>query len=163
MRCSLERQYTHPAHLLTPNQGSMQLLADGRVFVGWGAEPYYSEFQKSGELSLDGQLPTDVASYRAFTYEFHGTPADRPAVAVGANAVGGSSLYVSWNGATEVANWNILAGKHASAMSTIATAQWAGFETAVEVGSTGPYFQAVALDVNVKELGRSAVVKFMSK
>src|SRR6516164_3326481 len=52
MRVTLKHAYTHPAGLLADNQGSVQLLPDGRVFVGWGAEPYFSEFAGQGELLL---------------------------------------------------------------------------------------------------------------
>jgi hypothetical protein len=33
----------------------MQVLADGRVLVGWGNLPYFSEFAPDGTLLLDGQ------------------------------------------------------------------------------------------------------------
>jgi hypothetical protein len=74
MRVTLRRAYTHPAGLLADNQGSMQLLPGGRAFVGWGAQPYFSEFAGHGELLLNGQFPLNDQSYRAFTSSWSGHP-----------------------------------------------------------------------------------------
>jgi hypothetical protein len=148
----------HPARLLAPNQGSLQLLADGGVFVGWGAEPYFSRFSPGGDLLVDGSFPVNVQSYRSFVADVTTTPTDQPVVVIGSNPLGGSSVYVSWNGATEVVAWRVLAGKHQSQLAAVADAEWSDFETAVSVDSRGPYFQVVALDRGGHEIGRSAVV-----
>ena len=59
-------QYFHPGkHLLAGSQGSTQYLPGGDVFIGWAAEPYYTEFQQDGTLVLDGRFSTG-SSYRAF-------------------------------------------------------------------------------------------------
>jgi hypothetical protein len=154
-KVTLVRQYTHPAELLVPNQGSFEVLPDGGAFVGWGAQPYVSQFAPNGELMLDGRLPADDQSYRAFLRDWVGRPSEAPALAVGSNAVGGSTVYVSWNGATRVAAWQILAGKSPGTLEPVARAPRTGFETAISVNSSGPYFAALALDRAGAELGRS--------
>ncbi|HZU18840.1 MAG TPA: arylsulfotransferase family protein [Candidatus Dormibacteraeota bacterium] len=154
-KVTLERQYTHPAELLAPNQGSVELLPDGGALVGWGAQPYFSEFDQNGDLVLDGRLPADDQSYRAFARDWVGQPSEPPALAVGANAVGGSTVYASWNGATRVVTWQILAGESPGALRPVARVPHTGFETAISVNSSGPYFVAVALDRSGAELGRS--------
>ena len=53
MRATLQRSYVHPAGLAAANQGSMQVLADGEVLVGWGNLPYFSQFTENGTLILD--------------------------------------------------------------------------------------------------------------
>ncbi len=155
---SLKQAYVHPAGFIAANQGSVQRLADGRVFVGWGNQPYFSEFAADGALLMDGQLPLNVQSYRAFTYDWTGTPSEPPMVAVRANPAGGSVVYASWNGATEVQRWTVLAGSVASKLQPVGYQDWADFETAIAVNSTGPKFCAVALDTRGRELGRSSVV-----
>ena len=50
---------------------------------------------------MDGQLPLNVQSYRAFTYDWTGKPSEPPQAAVRANPAGGSIVYASWKGATE--------------------------------------------------------------
>ena len=65
-KAALEKAFVHPARLLAPNQGSVQVLEDGGDCVGWGAQPYFSRFSAGGELVLDARFPTNVQSYRAF-------------------------------------------------------------------------------------------------
>jgi Arylsulfotransferase (ASST) len=157
MQASLEKSFVHPARLLVPNQGSMQMLADGGAFVGWGAQPYFSRFSSEGELVADARFPTNIQSYRAFSAQFTARPTDQPAVAVEDDPVGGKIVYVSWNGSTEVAAWQVLGGARTS-LSPLAVADWANFETAISVNSTGPYFQVVAIDSEGRPVGRSEVV-----
>jgi len=159
MRVTLRRAYAHPAGLLADNQGSMQLLPDGRAFVGWGAQPYFSEFAGSGELLLNGQFPLNDQSYRAFTSSWSGRPPGRPAVVVLPNPARGSAVHVSWNGATEVEAWAVLAGKNPSALAAAGSQRRAGFETMISVNSEGPYFAVTAHDASGRQLGRSATVK----
>jgi hypothetical protein len=155
---SLRRAYLHPAGFIAANQGSVQLLSDGRVFVGWGNQPYFTEFAPSGEVLLDGELPVNIQSYRAFTYDWTGRPTDSPRAAVRPNPAGGYVVYASWNGATEIDRWLILGGPHSSSLQPLGSQKWAGFETAVAVNTPGPYLQAVALDSTGKHLGRSPVL-----
>jgi hypothetical protein len=159
MRVTLKRAYEHPAGLLADNQGSMQLLPGGRAFVGWGAQPYFSEFAGNGELLLDGQYPLNDQSYRAFTFNWTGRPADEPAVAVRPNPARGSAVHVSWNGATEVETWKVLAGRSSSALAAAGSQRRAGFETIISVNSEGPYFAVTAHDSSGRQLGRSTTVR----
>ena len=158
MTCTLERFVSHPG-VLAVAEGSVQLLSDGGMLVGFGAEPYFSRFSAQGEILVDGHLPKDVTSYRAFVADFATVPTDKPAVAVGSAANGSHIVYVSWNGATEVVAWRVFAGATSSALSAAATADWADFETALTVNSAGPYFQVAALDSAGRQLGRSDMVK----
>jgi hypothetical protein len=159
MRVTLKRAFTHPAGLLADNQGSMQLLPDGRAFVGWGALPYFSEFASHGELLLNGQFPLNDQSYRAFTSSWSGRPPGRPAVVVLPNPARGSAVHVSWNGATEVETWAVLAGKNPSTLAAAGSQRRAGFETVISVNSEGPYFAVTAHDSSGRPVGRSATVK----
>ena len=117
-RCtsSLVQAYIHPARFLSNTLGNVQLLEDGRVFIGWGDQPYFSEFAPDGTLLLDGQLPVGVRSYRAFAANWVGQPAEPPRVVAKANPAGGFVVYASWNGATEIDKWTILAGSHKSSL-----------------------------------------------
>ncbi|HUL28805.1 MAG TPA: arylsulfotransferase family protein [Streptosporangiaceae bacterium] len=159
MRVTLRHAYTHPAGLLADNQGSVQLLPDGRVFVGWGAQPYFSEFAAGGELLLDGEFPVNDQSYRAFTFGWAGNPPGSPAAVVRPNPARGSAVHVSWNGATEVETWAVLAGRNPSALTAAGSQRRAGFETMISVNSEGPYFAVTAHDASGRQLGRSATVR----
>jgi Arylsulfotransferase (ASST) len=162
MRATLHRSYVHPAGLAAANQGSMQVLADGQVLVGWGNLPYFSQFTAAGTLILDGQFPVGDQSYRAFTAAWTAHPTDKPAVAARVNPAGGSVVYASWNGATEVKTWTVLAGKTADALAKVGAQQRSGFETMVTVNSAGPFFAVTAQDADGHVLGRSATVQVAS-
>jgi hypothetical protein len=161
-RATLRRSYVYPAHLAAANQGSMQVLDDGEVLVGWGNLPYFSQFTADGTLILDGQFPVGDQSYRVFTATWTGHPTDKPAAVARVNPAGGSVVYVSWNGATGVDSWTVLAGKTAKALSEVGSQPRNGFETVITVSSEGPYFAVTALDTASKVLGRSATVRITS-
>jgi hypothetical protein len=55
-----------PESLSAPSQGDAQTTASGDRFVGWGSLPYFSEFDASGNLIFNAQLPAGVNSYRAY-------------------------------------------------------------------------------------------------
>jgi hypothetical protein len=112
-RATLVRSYRHPKRLLAPFEGNAQFLGDGHVFVGWGAIPYFTEFDASGRVVYDASFGKgraritganqDADSYRAYRFVWHGHPTDRPAV-----ALQGDKIYVSWNGATDVFGWHLV-------------------------------------------------------
>jgi hypothetical protein len=162
MRATLQRSYVHPAGLAAANQGSMQVLADGEVLVGWGNLPYFSQFREDGTLILDGQFPVGDQSYRAFTAAWTGHPTDKPAAAAGVNPAGGSVVYASWNGATEVSTWTVLAGTSAGTLAKVGSQGRSGFETMITVNSAGPYFAVTAQDAGGHVLGQSATVLIAS-
>src|ERR1700722_13613996 len=160
MSAKLLAQYTHPG-ILAGSQGSVQLLANGNVFVGWGEVPRVSEFLHSGELVFDAVLGEKYECYRAFRMPWTGTPAEAPALAL-TGAGRGLTAYVSWNGATEVRSWQLLAGPEATSLSPVASTRATGFESALRAGSSGPYFAVNALDRWGRTLGTSSVQTFTS-
>jgi hypothetical protein len=65
---TLAREYRHPGKLSAGSQGNVQLLADGSAMVGWGAQPYATQYDREGRIVLDARLPDGVYSYRAFRF-----------------------------------------------------------------------------------------------
>ncbi len=155
----LRRAYVHPAGLLAYYEGSVEILPNGHVFVGWGTEPYYTEFAPDGSVVLDGRFPTNVQSYRAFKSAWAGAPSSPPAFAVDRDAVGGIAVHASWNGATAVTHWQVLAGAGPSSLEPVATLARARFETAMTARTTGSYVAVSALDAKGRRLGTSAPVR----
>src|ERR1700727_1169891 len=112
--------------------GDTQPLPNGNVFVGWGSEPSFSEFSRSGKLLLQGEFPGPDLSYRATVAQWVGLPLTSPLGA--ARQTGGdTTVYASWNGATRVASWRVLAGPSASRLAVVATHARSGFETAIPI------------------------------
>jgi arylsulfotransferase ASST len=158
-RVRLERAYRHPRALLAPVQAGMQRLPGGNVFIGWGSTGYFSEQSPSGALRFDARFTdTDNGSYRAYRFPWTGTPAAPPAVAATRRA-GRTTVYASWNGATEVARWRVLAGPSRDALEPAGTGARRGFETALTTRTTAPFVAVEALDAAGDALGRSRAVR----
>ena len=68
-------------------------------------------------------------------------------------------LYASWNGATEVATWEVLAGPRQSRLELVVSVARDGFETAMLVQTSHSYVAARAKDRLGQPLGTSAPVK----
>ncbi len=155
---TLARSYVHSPPLLSTSQGNAQLLPGGHIFVGWGSNPYATEYDRAGNVLFDLRFGVGrVDSYRAFRFPWTGLPTTPPAVALRPGA-DRTTVYASWNGATEVAGWRILAGPDASRLSPVATVAKDGFETHVTVSSTAATFAVVALAADGTVLRRSAPV-----
>ncbi len=160
MTATLLRQYTHPK-ILTGSQGNMQLLEGGNVFIGWGEVPRVSEFERSGRLVFDAVLGAKYQSYRAFRLPWSGLPAEAPAIAVNRDGRAGMTAYASWNGATDVRTWQLLAGEGADALTPVSNVTSRGFESALHSAAPGPYFAVRALDANGSALGQSQTLSIV--
>lgn len=157
---SLVKAYGHPNQKLHVGYaGSVQLLPNGDVFVGWGGQPYYTEYRRDGTPVLDAQYTG--FSYRAYRFPWRGEPTSLPAVAAEPTD-SGILVYASWNGATDVASWEVLAGATKASLKVVATAPRIGFETAVAVTRTYAWAAARALDDSGKALATSAPVAVKS-
>jgi Arylsulfotransferase (ASST) len=143
--------------LSTGSQGNVQLLPGGGSMVGWGGLPNLTEFNAQGQVVYDAQLPTGEDSYRAYREPWSAQPATPPAL-----TVTGGSAYASWNGATAVASWELLAGPSASALSSVTRVPRSGFETAMALPPSrqlpGEQYQVQALSASGRVLASSAVV-----
>lgn len=156
---TLVSSFVHSAPaLLAASQGDFQPLAGGDWFVGWGQEPFFSEFSPTGRLLFDAHLPALYQSYTAFKFPWSGAPAGRPSLAVRAGSHGGSVVYASWNGATLVAQWRLLAGSSPHALSPIAAAPRNGFETVISLATAPRYLAVQALGADGQALGASPPV-----
>jgi hypothetical protein len=157
MSATLLHQYTHPK-ILAASQGSVQLLANGNVFVGWGEIPRVSEFHRSGQMVFDAELGEKYESYRAFRLPWTGLPAEAPAIAATRDG-GETTVYASWNGATEVQTWQLLAGGPTGDLEPVASTRSVGFESALRASvAPGQYLAVQALGAGGAPLGQSRTV-----
>ncbi len=159
MTATLARKVVHPTEIASSSQGNFQLLDNGNAFVGWGSAPVFSEFDANGELIFNGRFPKGITSYRAHRFPWTAQPADDPAIAVEAGSASKVNVYASWNGATEVATWRVLAGASADQLDEVGDAPRSGFETAITVETDQPYFAVRAEDSAGKALGNSKATK----
>ena len=128
-----EYPYPHKAH--TWKRGSAQILPNDKVFMGWAEGMHASEHASDGRILMEAHALPRLGTYRAYKYEWTGQPLTPPNVYSAAFLHGtnvSTFVYVSWNGATEVAKWDLyeLVGRRPS-KHLIDSRLGTGFETAL--------------------------------
>jgi EmrB/QacA subfamily drug resistance transporter len=151
---TLIAQYTRGGGFDADYMGDTQPLPNGNVFIGWGSEPYFSEFNRSGQLLFEGELPGANLTYRATLEQWVGLPLSSPAGAA-RRTDGKTTVYASWNGATQVTSWRVLAGPSGGRLTVLATHAKSGFETALPVSSSYTNFEVQALNAAGRVIGVS--------
>jgi hypothetical protein len=163
MSATLVRRYAHPDGRLAAIMGNMQLLPTGNVFIGWGGYPGFSEFSRDGQLLFDARFHPKQNSYRAFRFPWNGRPSEDPVVvAERGPAQEELTLYASWNGATEVATWEVLAGSRPGQLEPLGAVPRNGFETAITVHTAESYVGVQAKDNSGRVLGTSKATRSIS-
>jgi hypothetical protein len=153
---TLVSQEQHSPALSAAFEGNVQALPGGEEFVGWGQQPYFTEYNAKGQMTFDARFVDSNSSYRAYRFPWVGTPAAPPSVTT--STLGATTdVYASWNGATQVASWRVLAGSAPDSLQAVLTATNQGFETQIAVG-TQPYVAVQALDAAGRTLATSSVV-----
>ena len=114
-----------------------------------------------GVATTDGTLGKNVQDFRTYFSPWNGQPPGVPSVVATPGAGGTIAVAVSWNGATEVASWRVLAGSSPATLTPVSSAPKTGFETAISLSAavTDPYVEVQALDGSGAVIGVSAVVK----
>jgi len=157
-RVRLQRAYRHPDRLAAANKGGTRTQPNGNLLVGWGAIPVITEYTRRGRIVFDAHLKgaTD-GSYRALRSAWVGQPATPPKVA--AQRRGDRlAVWASWNGATEVARWEVLGGDSPDALTRVAGRSRSGFETAISVPDQPSHVAVRALDADGAVLGTSETI-----
>ncbi len=157
MTARVVSQLGHSPPLLASFEGGDQELPDAEDFIGWGQQPYFSQYNARGKLVFEGRFVDENISYRAYRFAWSGTPSTPPAVAVTRHG-SKMTVYMSWNGATGVAAWRVFGGSQPNRLLAVASARRRGFETAINSRSHA-YVAVEALDGKGQSLARSPVEK----
>jgi EmrB/QacA subfamily drug resistance transporter len=151
---TLAAQYVREGDFAADYMGDSRPQPNGDVFVGWGSEPYFSEYTRSGKLLLDGEFPWPDLTYRATLEQWVGLPLSPPAGAA-VHAAGKTTVYASWNGATRLASWRVLAGAATGRLTAVTSTPKSGFETAIPMPTSYKRFELQALDAQGQAIGAS--------
>jgi hypothetical protein len=154
-RVTFARAYMHPHQLFSSSQGNVQMLQNGNVLVGWGAQPYVSEFSPDGTLIFDAMLGPGYVSYRAYRAQWSGRGQGVPTVTL-ERSTGHTVAYVSWNGDTRVARWAVFAGRTPASLVPIGSVERTGFETGIRIPSRFSHLRLAGTDGSGRTLGISA-------
>jgi hypothetical protein len=154
---SLVAQYTRGSKFNAAFLGSTQVLANGNVALGWGSQPFLSEVSKTGKVLLDARWPDPDVNYRVYVQNWTGKPLGPPSGAVKKSGRK-TTVYASWNGATQVAKWRVLGGNDGKHFARVATKARNGFETAISLGHLSfKKYKVQALDAKGHVLRTSGV------
>jgi hypothetical protein len=121
MTVKLLHEFYHPQGISSDSGGSVQGLDNGNFLVGWGANPGITEHLPNGTMAMDiqrgvmphdheDQVDMDMSVYRAWKMEWDGRPPWGPSIASVSpgNVTTDATIYLSWNGDTKVARWEVV-------------------------------------------------------
>ncbi len=153
-QATLIHAYTHSPPVLASSEGSVQILGNHNVFVGWGSAPDFSEYTSSGRQIFSDGWSKPIESYRAYREDWTGTPTWSPGIAVRRTGKTNEyTVYMSWNGATQLAHWQIVGANSSSGpFKPIKRVLWASFETHTTISTGDSYFKVEAEGAHYKVL-----------
>jgi hypothetical protein len=159
LSASLTRLYDHTPPLLAGRAGSVQILPNGNVFVGWGSSSAFSEYSSAGKQLFSASFPLGVFTYRAYRFPWDAQPAKGmpPHMASVPQANGDVKVYANWNGATQVAYWSVVGGPKKTSSGWFTTGAKTGFQTALTLHSEPRFLKVQALDGARHVIGTSTV------
>lgn len=161
----LIQSYSNPAGVRSSSQGSMQVLPptpDGqnaKVLVSYGLNAVFTEFDANGSVLCDAHYGAmtswergDIQSYRVFKFPWTASPIYKPRMMID---FASERVFVSWNGATQVAMWVLQGSPQANDTDTSSWTELArtpklGFETGIDLSNNTAvaerYLRIMALD-----------------
>jgi hypothetical protein len=163
MTARVVQRYNRPDGDLTRLRGNSQVLPNKNMFVCWSQGGYISEHSSEGDLLMSAKFTSPrFSSYRAYKFEFTGRPTIPPDIV---SSVWGSdeanlvtTIWVSWNGATDVASYNFYA--QASQFDKpvfIGNISKTGFESMFMASGYVDWVSAEAVDRDGNVMGTSRV------
>jgi hypothetical protein len=148
--------FAHLPSISTNFEGNVQQLPNRNLFVGWGQQPYFTEYSTSGRVLFDARFVDFTPSYRAYRFGWSGSPQTQPAIIAGRHGRS-VTVWASWNGATHVKSWRVLGGSSQTALRTVGGARKSGFETAIKVRPEA-FYAVQAIDYSGHVMSISPVV-----
>ncbi|KAJ5683108.1 hypothetical protein N7462_006273 [Penicillium macrosclerotiorum] len=165
MTARVINRINRPDNNLTRLRGSVQLLPNDNVFIGWSQSGYQSEHAPNGDLLMTARFASDrYSTYRAYKSEFVGRPTQAPDVV--ASVYGTSEMdlttliHVSWNGATDVVAWKFYAQAYDRGSSVfIGQTNKTDFETMYIADGFMDWITAEAIDRDGKVMSTSTIIR----
>jgi Arylsulfotransferase (ASST) len=154
---TITRDLTHNPPLHASLWGSDQTLPNGDALVSWGGLKEITEFNPASKPDFD--MSFSGRTYRAFRSPWTGIPDYPPAVAARKGSGGAVTVWASWNGDTQVASWQILAGHNRSSLHPVGRpVAKTGFQAKITVRTSAPLVAAQARNGSGKALATSPAV-----
>jgi uncharacterized repeat protein (TIGR01451 family) len=133
-------QYRNTPDISAIATGNNQHLPDGQRLIDWGfGHPNVTEVMTDGTKLFEMDLAPGYISYRAFRFPWAAVPTWDPLLVLTGTT---PTLYYSWNGATDVASWEVYGGFGSQPQSLVGTQPRTGFEDHTVLVSGPPNFCA---------------------
>ena len=166
MTATLNHRHPRPDGGYSQAKGNVQYLPNGNILGGWGENAYVTEYSKpGGKVVYEASFATTrFANYRTYKMDFVALPTSTPVTKafVSTNSRGDlmTSIYVSWNGATEVVQWRYYSHTAKQGLESVVhlgNAYKTGFETTFVATGYHPIIFAEAVDVFGNSLANSSL------
>lgn len=144
-----------------PGLGSWQDQSNGNTFIGFATSPMISEYNSQNQEIYNLQYGfSSPGSFRSYKFDgWHGTPFYPPKVVAQLDEDGSATVFVSWNGATDVVSWDVMANNGSGSLMKVASAAKGGFETAIIISTKGlKNFRVNAIGAQGAVLAQSQIV-----
>jgi hypothetical protein len=137
--------------------GSARVQPDGDTLVSWGTTGVISEVSPAGAIGFAMRL--EPWTYRAVRAGWNGMPLGAPAIA-GRRTGRSVDVWASWNGATRIHAWCVLAGDSARSLRPLDRCRpFGGLETHVGVRTTASLVAVRAVDSRGRSIGISRAIR----
>lgn len=152
MTATLVQEFYRDGGMHAPYQANMQTLENGNVFIGWGSGPRCNEFTADGEMIFDMRYRAGT-SYRGYRVDWSATPSTPIDYVLEGAADDTLTCHISWNGATEIAEWRVIGGSDSTSATEVTRVAKTSFETELTGVSISAYLEAQALNAAGQILG----------
>ena len=134
----------------------MLVILDG---WGWRDDPADNAIRQARTPTFDRLWQDGPHGFLHTSRNDVGLPGGRPALVAKRKGTL-VHAYASWNGATQIARWQLLSGNAADSLAPAgAPVPFADLETSITATTAAPYVAVQALDSAGKPLGQSAAVR----
>ena len=168
MTVTILNQIDHPdgEGNYAPQRGNYQRLPDGNIFIGWSEMGIQSEHAPDGTILMHARMMAEwLGSYRSLKFNFTGRPSEKPAVHSVAYKTDDDDaessvtvVHISWNGATEVASWNMYkTTKEGDTKELVRSIERTGFESIIEYNGFAGFILLEAVGKHGEVLGESEI------
>lgn len=165
MTVQLVSAFYHSKSVQAWAEGGYHLLPNGNAMIGWGVVGGFSEIAANGTTVMEVQygpwsnidLHGKTQLYRVYSFDWVATPTWPPSI-----GIADSTVYVSWNGATEVASWVLYGGNSTNTLEPLVEVPRAGFETAITPPEAVSYARVIAMAANGTVLGSTHMIEMES-
>jgi hypothetical protein len=142
--------------------GSARFQSNGDWLVNWGTTGRITQMTRTGRVKFRVRLHD--CTYRAVRADgWRGRPSGRPRILARRGRSGAVHVWASWNGATEIRRWRVLAGDDPTALTPVRGGfRFADLETRMRLRVASSHVAAQALDASGTVLGTSGTVQIGS-